>query len=363
MKGFLLEYSSRKPFFHSINVSESYNYFPRKEVDRLGSVGMNNEQFIKAFQDNYNRLFNYTGGHDIKLMISIAGKYTLAQKQFSGVVLQKIIEETQDGGEKALPVRLEFSTSYKLAFHLMQQVDRDKELNRIIANDQALGQVHFKKTTKRIIGALFLDPSNCLEHAKRAKQLFDEMNRNQRFLTSKEDIPYAVFLTANQDVRPKVQADTIIKYYRNLRSNKFTMGNHLQALAQIMTVYSEDYNKILLEYVVKLREGLIEQGVNVKKLHYPYLGVLALAATDGEKMNEIVLLHNQLIEQKVFKNAKDYALVIAIQKIVQELVEVNNLIDITALTSILNIFDIADFILDLGPNIPTGIADVIDFFN
>ncbi|QCR34233.1 DUF4003 family protein [Lysinibacillus sp. SGAir0095] len=324
---------------------------------------MSEEQFIKAFQDNYNRLFNYTGGHDIQLMHSLACRYTLAQKQFSGVILQKIIEEIQESGEKALPTRLESNTSYKLAFHLLQQEDRNKEIKHIIANDLLLDQVKFKKTPHRIVGALFLQPSN-LEHAQRAKQLYDEMNRNQRFLTSKEDIPYAVFLTANSNVQPKTQADTIMKYYSNLRNNQFTMGNHLQALAQIMTVYSEDYNKIMLEYVVKLREELIERGVKVKKLHYPYLGVLALAATDNSKINELTSLHNQLMGQKIFKNVKDYALIVAIQKIVHDLVEVHNLIDISGLTSILTLFDIVDFVLELGSIIPSGgISDVFDFFN
>lgn len=323
---------------------------------------MNDEQFIKALQDNYNRLFNYTGGQDTKLMLSLASKYTLAQRQFSGVAIQKIIEEAQASKEQALPIR-EDITGYKLVFYLLQQEDRAKEMKRIAANNLTLGEVNFKNTVQRLVGALYLNRSNHLEHAKRARQLFDEMNRNQRFLTSKEDIPYAVFLTANSDVQPKVQADTIIKYYNSLRDEKFTLGNHLQALAQIMTIYSEDYNKVLLQYVVKLREDLIERRVRVKKLHYPYLGVLALAEIDGTKMNEIISLHNQLFEHRIFKSAKKYALIVAIQKIVQELVEVHNLIDITALANILDLFDIADFILDIGPNFPAGVVDIIDFFN
>ena len=298
---------------------------------------MNDEQFINALQDNYNRLFNYTGGQDTQLMISIASKYTLAQKQFSGVVLQKVIEEIQGNVEPELPLRLGTVTDYKLVFHLLQQEDRIQETKRIVVNNQALGEVNFKKTIYRIVGALYLNQSNNLEHAKRAKQLYEEMNRNQRFLTSKEDIPYVVFLTANSKMQPKVQAATILSYYGGLRNNKFKMGNHLQALAQIMTFYSEDFNKLLLQYVVKLRAELIERGVKVKKMHYPYLGVLALATMDNLKMDELTSLHNKLMELKIFKNGKEYALVAAIQRTVQD--------------------------LELGPFVPTGISDVIDFFN
>ena len=328
----------------------------------VGVIEMSEEQFIKDFQDNYHRIFNYTGGQSVQLMFSLASKYTLAKMQFSGVILQKIIEEIQDSGEKPLNIRLESNTSYKLAFHLLQAADRSKAIKQIGANDLILESVKFKKSPIRIVSALFLD-SNNMEHAKRAKLLFDEMNRKQRFLTSKEDLPYVVFLTKDPNVQPKTQADTIMKYYSSLRNNRFAMGNHLQALAQIMTVYSEDYNKIMLEYVVKIREVLIQRGIKVKKLHHPYLGVLALAASDDSKIDELSSLYKQLVELKIFKNAKEYALVVAIQKVVHDLVEVENLVDLSTLTSILDLLDIVDFVLELGQFVPSGISEVIDFFN
>ncbi|MFC7687822.1 DUF4003 family protein [Ureibacillus sp. GCM10028918] len=323
---------------------------------------MNDEQFIKNLIDNYNRIFNYTGGHDSQLMLSLACKYTLDKKQFSGVALEKILEQIQNTGEKTLPVQLESKTSYKLAYHLLGQENLNKEIQRIIANDATLRKVKFKKSMYRILGALFLQ-QNQLEHAQRAKRLFDEMNRNQRILTAKEDIPYVVFLTTNANEQPKNQAATIMSYYSNLRNNHFTIGNHLQALAQIMTLYSSDYNKVLLQYVVKIREKLIERGVKVKKLHYPYLGVLALAATDESKMDEIVSLTNHLMKEKIFKNAKDYALIVAIQKIVQDVLKVQDIIDIASLNNLLELFDLVELVLDFGPSFPSGISDVIDFFN
>ncbi|WP_140422959.1 DUF4003 family protein [Ureibacillus sinduriensis] len=323
---------------------------------------MKDDQFIKAFIDNYNRIFNYTGGQDLQLMLSLASKYTLAKRQFSGVALEKVLERIRNKGKNSLPVQLELRTGYKLAYHLLWHEDMEKEVQNIIVKDGMLNQARFKKSAHRIIGALFLQ-QNQLEHAQRAKRLFDEMNRNQRILTSKEDIPYAVFLTTDSNEQPKKQADTILKYYNDLRSNHFTMGNHLQALAQIMTVYSSDYNKLLLQYVVKLREELLERGVKVRKLHYPYLGVLALAATEESKMDEISSLYHHLIKEKIFNNGKDYALIVAIQKIVKDALEVQNLIDITSLTNIIELFDLVEFVLDIGPVFPSGISEVIDFFN
>lgn len=327
-----------------------------------GVIFVDNEQFIKMLLDNYNRIFNYTGGHDLQLMLSLATKYTLAKRQFSGVALEKVLEKIQNNGKNRLPVQLESKTGYKLAYHLLWQENMEKEVQKIIANDEMLNRVKFKKSTHRIVGALFLQ-QNQLEHAQRAKRLFDEMNRNQRILTSKDDIPYVVFLTNDPNAQPKNQADTILKYYSGLRKNHFTMGNHLQALAQIMTVYSSDYNKLLMQYVVKLREELLERGVKIKKLHYPYLGVLALAATEESKIDEILSLYNHLMKEKIFNNAKDYTLIVAIRKIVNDVLEVQDLIDITSITNIIELFDLVDFVLDIGAFFPSGISDAIDFFN
>ncbi|MFP3919567.1 DUF4003 family protein [Lysinibacillus telephonicus] len=322
---------------------------------------MNDEQFIKIFQENYNRVYNYIGGGDQQLIMSLACKYTLAKKQFSGVILQKVIEHF--GEEAKLPFSIQnFSTiSYKIAAQLIQEQDIKLAVSNLIENDRILKEVKFKNSSLRIIGALFLR-ENKQEHAKRAKQLFDAMNRNQRILTSKEDIPYVVVLTASNEAQPLKQAETIVCYYNALRKQRFIIGNHLQALAQIMTIYSSSYNEILMQYVVQLKEELIKRNIKVKKVHYPFLGFLALTATDNSKVDEIVALYNQLTEQKIFKNAKEFALIIAIQKTVQDLIEVQEMIDITFLSHLTDLLDLADFILEIGSFIPGGILDVVDIF-
>jgi len=172
-----------------------------------------------------------------------------------------------------------------------------------------------------------------------------------------------VFLTANPIVKAKNQADTIMKYYRELRENQFTMGKHLQVLAQIMTIYSADYNEILFQYVISLRDALTGQGIKVKRVHYPYLGVLALAAANETKISEILSLYTLLKKQTIFKNAKDYVLIVAIEKIVQDVIEVQNVIEMTALTNLLEILNVVDFVLEIGSYVPSGISGVLDFFN
>lgn len=260
---------------------------------------MNDEQFVKAFQDNYQRVFNYIGGGggvEQHFYMSLASKYTLANKQYSGVQLQKIVDQLQKEGL----FRLESTVVYKLAAQLFHETNITNTILRLNVNDQLLNDVKFRKSSFRTIGALFLKDD---EHAKRAKQLFNAMNRNQRILTSKEDIPYVVYLTANKEAEIKIQSETIYQYYNGLKAMGFLRGNHLQALAQIMTIYDAEFNGTFMYYVVQLKEELIKRSIKVKKIHYPYLGLLALTATNETKVNEIVTIHNLLMELKIFKHA------------------------------------------------------------
>lgn len=45
---------------------------------------MSDEQFIKAFIDNYHRVFNYTGGQDPQLTMFLASTYTFSKKNLVG---------------------------------------------------------------------------------------------------------------------------------------------------------------------------------------------------------------------------------------------------------------------------------------
>ncbi|SOC08925.1 uncharacterized protein DUF4003 [Ureibacillus xyleni] len=326
---------------------------------------MNNEQFIEAFQQNYNRVFNYMGGGDIKLYISLACKYTLAMKQFSGVLLQKVCEQLAEEGNGSFSISDYSTANYRLAAHIFLEGNLNKNVSDIMINDQFLKEARFKKSPFRGIGALFLQEDK-QQHAARAKQLFVEMNRNQRILTSNGDIPYVVFLTSNKDNNPLEQSQTIFEYYTSLRKQQFSMGNHLQALTQIMTMYSSDYNEMLLQYIVQLKTELEKRGIRVKKIHYPFIGVLALAATNASKLDDILNLHNQLLKLKVFKTAKNYALIVAIQKIIQDTIEVQEVIElspISNLTQLVDLLDIAEILIEFSRLLPGGISEVVDFFN
>lgn len=321
---------------------------------------MSIEQFIQNFQQNYTRINNYLGNNSTQLMMSLATKYTLNNQSFSGVALYKIMESINENKKRSFSFHMETTISYKLAAQIFEYGHIESTIEKLIENDHLLQKVGFKKSPLRAIGALLLQDE---QHAAKAKQLFDQLKQKQRILTSNEDIPYVLLLTANDTTHTAELAETVLHYYKQLRDHSFSIGNHLQALAQIMTLYSPTYNEQFLQYVILLRDEIEKHHVKVTKIHYPLIGLLAITATDTSTITEIARLHNRLIEEKLFKWNKRYALIIAIQKVVKELTVVQNVVDMTPLSTIDQLIMTIDYIDDIVTFIPVNFSDVSDFFN
>lgn len=312
------------------------------------------KEFVTNFQKNYDRTVNYFGfGDKSQLLIPLASKYTIENKQFSGVILSKIVQQINE----SIKVRNDnYLLDYKIAALLLSEGNVEESIIQLKEKVKALKEVGFKNSIYRVLGGISLE-NDYYQHARRAKTLFDELKRNQRLLTTKEDIPYVVYLTTDETQNPTLQANTVIRYYQQLKQLGFSMGNHLQALSFIMTLYSEDYHEMLLEYVVQLRKELEKKNIKIKRIHYPYLGILALSKTDNQKIEEISNLYFMLIEEKPLRSAKNQALIVAIQKAVQECTDVPN---VNTVSRLKNLFDITDFYIDL---LSLDIGDILDFLN
>lgn len=317
--------------------------------------------FITDLQENYDRVVNYFGtGFNQRFIMSLASQYTLDGKQFSGVQLNKAMSKIVEKS-KSLRLPNESSVSYKIAHKLMGEGDLEASLRKLEEKDCILNEAGFKKSFSRIVGAFLLE-EDATGHAKRAKLLFDELNRRQRLLTSKEDIPYMVILTSNSAMNPSRQADMIVRYYHGLRK-ELLFGNQLQTLSQLMTLYSEEYNELFLQYVIELHNELMKQNVKVKRMHYPYIGILALTATSYDKVEEIVQLHHQLINQKTFRLSKELALIVAIQKSVQDIMELQSAVDMISVSGLSDIIFTADIVLEIVSTTADGLGFIFELFN
>lgn len=121
-----------------------------------------------------------------------------------------------------------------------------------------------------------------------------------------------VILTQKQQDTVQV-ADTIYRYYQVLNEH-LKSGDQLQMLAQILTYYSPVYEQQLVDYTLRLKTELKDKGIDIKRNEYPLLGLLALNATDNEKLTYVVALRNEILAHKLFKRYPEMALLAAVSK-------------------------------------------------
>ncbi|MGM9950207.1 MAG: DUF4003 family protein [Lysinibacillus sp.] len=317
-------------------------------------------QFIQTLENNYANVFNYTGGQpSLRLVASLAAQYTFAGRMYSGVAHQAVMDrmESEDPSFRVFrPCRKNIGLYYKIATYLALHGSMEECALKVEEKDALLGGHGFARSPYRVVGAFFLEDK---AHAGRAKRLYDEMDKLHPILTRKSDIPLAVLVTANGDENTPVQARTMHGYFKELRKRGFKAGDSLQTLTQILAIYDIHFHMELAEYAAQLKIELENKGIHIKRLHYPFIGILALAAADLQVVGEVVLLEGLLRETKALRRVKELALIIAIQKLVRDYTEVQESIGATSIMPWQVLYEMGDFFLSFPPGIPEGLSDLI----
>lgn len=197
----------------------------------------------------------------------------------------------------------------------------DKPLEQALAelnlNQQALLEVGFWKSLHTYLGGLMMgEPSE----AERTRQLYIAMKADHPFLTSSEDIPYAVLL-GRREGEVAERAETMNRYYKELRPHGFSPGNHLQWLSQAMTFDSASFQPEVAGRVLAIRDFLTSENIKIRSDHYPVIGFLAIAKADGAALGAIVELVRSLEQSKTFRWYKQWALPFAVQLVMAEAAE------------------------------------------
>ena len=277
-----------------------------------------NKGFIDLLHRNYQAVFNFTGGATIESTFSMALQYTLGGRLYSGLeqtaVVKKVTVSTSlrsiMHGYGNDPVLLE-----KIAAKFVIDGNVDESIEALHKNIDVLKEVGFSGGYDLYLSALFVTDT---AHAQRAKQLFDDMKRNQRFLTRKSDYPVVTLLTKQPDNSVPQMAQTIYEYYHSLRKLQFKAGDELQMLAQILTFYGPEFVAEIPHYANQLKIELQQNGITLKRHAYPLLGLLALNATDQAQLLRILTLYNEIIQHTTFKNMQNSALFAAVLKVLAE---------------------------------------------
>ena len=223
--------------------------------------------------------------------------------------------------------------------------------------DAFLHESRFARSPYRVISSFFLKDQ---AHASRAKKLYDKMSRQHPILTQKKDLPLAVLVTASDEHSIELCAQTMNAYFNALRMLGFKAGGSLQTLSQMLTLYDTFFQQEVSEYVTQLKIELENRGIHIKRLHYPFLGIITLAAADLQIVDEVAVLEEELRNTKALKGVKEFALVIAIQKLVREHADLQQAIDIQRLTAWQEILELGDFLFDLPAGATEGLADLLD---
>jgi uncharacterized protein Yka (UPF0111/DUF47 family) len=133
----------------------------------------------------------------------------------------------------------------------------------------------------------------------RAKEFYDSMKREHKFLTSSDDYGYVAML-ANTDIEVSKAIKEMESCYKLLKKN-FGVGNELQSLTHVLAM-GEEQAESKCDRVLKVFESLNRKGCKASKYHnLAYLGILVLISEDVEKItDEIAEVNQYLLEKQGF---------------------------------------------------------------
>ncbi len=274
------------------------------------------EQTIQLFEKNFNKIKEYASWTiDKRVLFMLASYYTSRQEEFNVQPFQEVINIIKEQAHWYSIPRTNQLLQFTYAMHFSKAENKKEAILEVLENYKILRAEKFANTSYTYIAALFLTATNKEQQSKNARKLYKEMHKKHKFLTSNDDIPIAVMLSSDDTNDAEQRANTMRLYYDELRKAKFPQGNELQALSQILTLTSNEFNAQLSNYVVKIKETLETNGIKIKTSMFIQLGFLALIGINDEKLEELVALYEVFSKKKYFKWYKNEALGVAIQQL------------------------------------------------
>ncbi|WP_341300971.1 DUF4003 family protein [Lysinibacillus sp. FSL H8-0500] len=270
---------------------------------------------------------------DRKIILAIASTFLASGKIFDADKYKAVLQEMKMQSSWMSPLRT--TVGYSIAANLMEQEDTEKAVKDLLINVRVLKEAKFRNGNFSFIGAQFLTENEHEKkaHAQKARALFDAIRKHHPFLTSYEDIPYAILLSSPSD-DIELRADTMNRYYKELRAYNFTAGNDLQWLSQVLTLLSSQYNNQLVANTVAIRDTFKQQHIKVKTMHYPLLGFLAILNLNQTQLLDIINLYHELKGLKILKWHREFVLFMTVQIAIYDMANVQKSLSMTIMASI-----------------------------
>lgn len=297
---------------------------------------MKYKDLIALFEGNFEKVKTYLGwSADKRIVIMMASYYTAKGKVFSPQSFNEVIEAIKQQTKWYHTLRTSVNLQNSIAMLLDGKGDATTLITDLLANEEVLKAAKFSRTQYSYIAASVFPKveGNKAVIAENAQKLYKAIRKHHPFLTSNEDIPYVVLLSSGDDTS-EVRAETMNRYYKELRKFDFYIGNELQWLSQILTFHSANYVEHLVPYVVEIRKQLQENGIKLKYMHYPLLGFLAVAGVKSDQIEELSQLYKELSQIKQFRWYKDAILSVVVQKLLNDHVSINESHEMSIVTSL-----------------------------
>ncbi|WP_277583988.1 DUF4003 family protein [Psychrobacillus antarcticus] len=248
---------------------------------------------------------------DKRITLSLAGYYVTLEKEFDETRYQEIATHLKKRAGIFSALRSHLHPLFVATLDV-SGVDSEQAVNLLMEKADALKQFGFKMNSYTYLAALMMSDQKDQWpfEMKMAHKLMDDMKGHHRFLTSTDDYPYAMFL-GKMEGDTAVRAETMNRYYKELKQHKFYTGNELQWMSQVLTYSNPVYEENMVSRAVIIRNGLKSVKIKTSQAQYPIIGFMAALKLEEEQLNEVVASYESIANMKLFSWYKDSALPIA----------------------------------------------------
>ncbi|WP_313892830.1 DUF4003 family protein [Psychrobacillus sp.] len=266
----------------------------------------------QKIEETFNKLKKVLGWSvDKRVTLSLAGYYVTLEKEFEEARFDEIASYLKKSVGIFSPLRSHLNPLFVATLDT-QGLDSKLAVDLLLEKAEALKAASFKMNSYTYLAALLMsdEKDSWSYEIDRTKQLMEDMKKHHRFLTSADDYPYAMFL-GKMAGDTAVRAETMNKYYMDLKKQKFYGGNELQWMSQVLTYSSPNYEEDLVQRAIIIRDGLKSVKIKTSMAQYPVIGFMAALELNQEQLNTIVASYESIAGMKLFSWYKESALPIA----------------------------------------------------
>ncbi|QDP39845.1 DUF4003 family protein [Radiobacillus deserti] len=287
------------------------------------------EQYVATFL-NLKKKMKWRPMNKRSLML-IAATYVIQNKPFDWNRFRMLSDYIKYAASVFSP--LKSNHRYVLAAKIDTGYDHpEKAFSSMLEAFEALDRAGFWRNEFSYIAAtVLLDEGDNNFLAERARHIYDAMRKEHSFITSNSDYPLAALL-AKEEGSVRELIETMEYFYSELNKRGFKKGDALQFLSHILSLDNGINRSILIQRCATILHALEDFGIKRKRMYYPVIGLLAFV-NNGESLLPIIQsTWNELNEVEAFIWNEDLNLLMAVNIIVSDQFEQNEIM-LTGLTT------------------------------